>query len=376
MKKVLFVSTYGDFLATFELSNIMLLQRLGCEIHCASNFRVPEYNRKMSKLDEIGVKMHNIECERSPFKVKNIYVYRELVSIIRKENIEMIDCHNAVIGAITRLAAKRCKINKVIYTPHSFFFYKGCPLKNKIIYKNAENFFARFTDILVTINEEDYQAALKMPVRGKALFVPGVGIDVGEIMSLPLDRNKICSEFGIPENAIIYVSVGELIPRKNHICVLKALAKANIKNSYYIICGFGQLEKELKLEADRLGISDKVIFAGYRLDAKEIVKSSDIFVFPSFQEGLSVALMEAMAGGIPCLASNIRGNIDLIEDGRGGFLFEPQDVDILAEYLVKLAEKPEIREQYGLYNLTKVKRYDIKNVQEIMRIEYSNLLDN
>lgn len=375
MKKVLFISTYGDFLATFELSNIMLLQEIGCEIHCASNFSTLEYNRKTDKLDEVGVVRHNIEFERSPFKVKNITIYKELVTLIRNEDIEVIDCHNAVIGVLARLAAKRCKVKKVLYTPHSFFFYKGCPLKNNLIYKNVETFLARYTDILVGINKEDYEAARKMPVRKKALYVPGVGIDVDVIRKLPVNRKKYCSEFGIPEDAVIYISVGELIPRKNHICALKAFAKANIKNSYYIICGFGELDQELKFEANKLGISDIVIFAGFRLDAKEIMKSSDVFLFPSFQEGLSVALMEAMACNLPCIASNIRGNVDLIEVGKGGLLFEPNDVETLVKHLKNLATKSEIRAQYGAYNCIKIDTYDLKNVQQIMRKEYISLLD-
>lgn len=375
MKKVLFVATYGDFLATFELSNIMIMQELGCEVHCASNFSDSEYNRKTNRLDEIGVIKHNIQFERSPFKFENIAIYNKLTKLIRDENIDVIDCHNAVVGVLARLTANKCKLNKVVYTPHSFFFYEGCPLKNTLIYKNVETFLARFTDILIGINKEDFEASKKMPLRGKALYVPGVGIDVNAIRKIPKNRIKYCSEFAIPEDAIIYVSVGELIPRKNHISALQAFSKANIKNSYYIICGFGQLDQELKSEVSRLGIEEKVIFSGFRLDAKEIMKAADVFVFPSFQEGLSVALMEAMACSLPCIASNIRGNVDLIDVEKGGLLFEPNDVDTLAEHLKNLAVKSEERTQFGSYNCTKIKTYDLKNVQEIMKREYISLLN-
>jgi glycosyltransferase involved in cell wall biosynthesis len=226
----------------------------------------------------------------------------------------------------------------------------------------------------VGINKEDFEASKKMPLRGKALYVPGVGIDVDAIRALPKNRIKYCSEFGIPEDAVIYVSVGELIPRKNHIAALQAFSKADINNGYYIICGFGQLDQELKSEAVRLGILDKVIFSGFRLDAKEIMRAADVFVFPSFQEGLSVALMEAMACSLPCISSNIRGNVDLIDVEKGGLLFEPNDVETFAEHLKNLAENSEVRAQYGAYNSIKIKTYDLKNVQEIMRKEYVSLL--
>lgn len=375
MKKILFISTYGDFLATFEYSNIGLLINMGYEVHCASNFSEKGYNRKINRLDEIGVIKHDIDFERSPFKIKNIKIYKRLIELIKREGIDVIDCHNAVISVLARLAAKKCNVKKVIYTPHSFFFYEGCPIKNKLIYKNVETFLARYTDLLIGINKEDYEAARKMPIRGKALYVPGVGINVNDIQKLPNKRNEYCKEFGIPNNSIIFVSVGELIERKNHITALRAFAKANIKNSFYIICGFGELEDKLKAECIKLGIENRVIFTGFRLDAKEIMKASDIFIFPSYQEGLSVALMEAMACGIPCIVSKIRGNVDLIDEEKGGMFFSPQDVDRLANELCILGFNNEKRHIFGNYNYNKANIYDISNIQKIMRTEYLKLME-
>lgn len=376
MKKILFIATYGDFLATFEYSNISLLIEMGYEVHCASNFSIPSYNRKVDRLDKLNIKKHNIEFERSPFSINNIGIYKALVKLMKKEQFEMIDCHNAVVGVLARLAAKKSKIKRVIYTPHSFFFYEGCPLKNKLIFKNIESIFARFTDLLISINKEDYEASKKMKIRGKAVYIPGVGIDVNNIKCINSRRNEYCKEFNIPEDSIIFISVGELITRKNHITALRAFAKARINNAYYIICGFGELEKELKLEAEVLNIRDKVIFAGFRLDAKEIMKSSDVFVFPSYQEGLSVALMEAMACGLPCIVSNIRGNVDLIKNNQGGIIFKTENVEELAQKIEYIAKEVDIRERFGRYNLDIVSQYDINNVRVLMKKEYKKILNN
>lgn len=368
---VLFLATYGDFLATFELSNIKLLQEMGCTVHCASNFTNPKYNRKTYKLDEINVVKHEIEFLRSPIKIKNIIAYKKLVRLIRKEKIRFIDCHNAVVGAFARIAAWQCKINKVVYTPHSFFFYKGCPKKNEIIYKNVEKILARKTDLLITINHEDYIEAKKMNIRGKTVYVPGIGIDSTHIFNLSRKREKYCCEFEIPTDATIFVSVGELIHRKNHESAIRAFSKANIENSYYLICGIGELESHLKEVISELGLTNRVKLLGYRLDAQEIMKSSDVFLFPSFQEGLPVALMEAMACGLPCLVSEIRGNVDLIEKDKGGLLFNPHNIDDLTEKILE-SMKPSC--EWGKYNKEKIKEFDIKNVQDIMRLEYSAIL--
>ena len=373
---VLFLATYGDFLATFELSNIKLWQELGCVVHCASNFSNKNYNLKTSKLDEIGVIRHEIEFERNPFKIKNLMSYKQLVNLIQQGKIDVVDCHNAVVGVFARLAASKCKLNKVVYTPHSFFFYEGCPAKNKLIYKNVETYMARKTDLLVSINKEDYAASKKMPLRGKALYVPGVGVDTKKIFDMPRNREKYCAEFGFPEDAIIFVSVGELIHRKNHAAAIRAFAKADISNAFYVICGIGELTDELACLIHELHLEKRVKLLGYRLDAKEVMKASDIFVFPSYQEGLPVALMEAMACGLPCIASRIRGNVDLIDEDKGGLFFTPDDIQKLKEQMVTLANTPEKRAQWGMYNQCRIKEFDIENVRTIMRREYSELLNN
>ena len=374
---VLFLATYGDFLATFELSNIRLWIELGYTVHCASNFNEKKYNLKTAHLDEIGVIKHELEFSRSPLGKANIKTFIQLLGIIRDEKIEVIDCHNAVVGAYARLAASRCKIKKVIYTPHSFFFYEGCPTKNRIIYKNVEAFLARKTDLLITINQEDYNAAKKMKIRGKVIFIPGVGIDTKAIEALPERRVEYRKEFGLPDNAIIYLSVGELITRKNHEMAIRAFAELKEENTYYLICGIGELDNHLHKMIDELGLNSRVRLLGYRLDAKELMKASDAFFFPSFQEGLPVALMEAMSAGLPCIVSRIRGNVDLIEENEGGLFFNPNDMATAVEALVTFAKMDKsIVLKWKERNKEKAKEYDINNVRQVMRKEYSCFLVN
>ena len=102
-------------------------------------------------------------------------------------------------------------------------------------------------------------------------------------------------------------------------------------------------------------------FLGFRKDVYRILKASDIFIFPSYREGLSVALTEAMACGLPVVASRIRGNIDLIDENLGGLLCNPSDVKTMAMHIDTLATNYEIRHRMGLYNYEKSKKYD-KNI--------------
>lgn len=375
MKKVLFLATYGDFLATFEYSNILLWQSLGVEVHCASNFAERKYNLKTNRLKKSGVILHELHFDRKPFSCKNLKSFKKLKKIISSEHIDIIDCHNAVVGAYARIASWQCGIKKIIYSPHGFFFYKGSPKKNEI-FKLVETSLSRITDLLITINEEDYNAAKKMPIRGKAIYVPGIGIDTNNIKKIPNMRVKYHRSLGIPDNSKVYISVGELISRKDHETAIRAFAKANLKDSYYVIAGIGALEPRLKELINKLNMTKKIFLLGYRLDAKDLMKSSDVFIFPSRQEGLPVALMEAMACGLPCLVSKIRGNVDLIDEEQGGYLFKAGDVNDLQKKLLQFNRiSPAMLKNMKQYNEKKIEMFDIKNVRKIMLAEYRALLN-
>lgn len=176
MKKVLFVTHNGRFLVQFELNDIQILQKLGYEVHCATNFDGETMRADAENtLKEHGVICHSIPIERSPLRLReNLNAYRALKSLLKKEHFAGVHCHTPMGGVVGRLAANAAHTAPVLYTAHGFHFYKGCPLKNRLIYQTAETFLARYTDAQITINQEDYAAAQKFPLRGKAYYVPGI----------------------------------------------------------------------------------------------------------------------------------------------------------------------------------------------------------
>lgn len=202
--------------------------------------------------------------------------------------------------------------------------------------------------------------------------MPGIGVDVRKISSVQVDRATKRAELGIPQDAFVFISVGELNENKNHATVVRALAKADIPNSYYLICGEGKLKQQHFELAQKLGISEKVKLLGFRTDVSEILRACDCFVFPSSREGLSVSLMEAMAAGLPCIASRIRGNVDLLENSR--YLFEPADENALCQLLKDAANGVQIEQECEL-NWETLKKYDIKNVSKEMQSIYSAVIE-
>lgn len=375
MKKVLIVTHVSGFVPQFEMNNVRILQELGYEVHYASNYKTPSYGTDNSRLDGTGIVRHQIDFVRSPFSFRaNKKAYTQLKQLMLEIPFELVHCHTPMGGALARIVAKATNTGPVIYTVHGFHFYKGAPLLNWLIYYPAERYLSRFTDLLVTINQEDYHRA-KSFHAGELQYIPGVGIDYSGIKETIIDIGKKREELGVPKNHTLILSVGELIKRKNYETGLKAFAKANLPDSTYLICGHGVLNEHLQGLANQLGIADRVIFAGYRKDIIEIMKCADVFLFPSYQEGLPAALMEAMACGLPVLCSRIRGNTDLITPGEGGYLYSPKDKEGFTLGLTMLSKDPTIRAKMGQANKRAVRQYHSNDIKGYMEDIYRSILD-
>jgi len=365
MKKVLFVATTAKgHINVFHIPYIKKFKKDGFIVHTATNGdeEVP-----------FADKNYKICIERNPFCVNNVKAYKQLCSIFKKENYDIIICHTPMGATLTRLAGKNTNAKKIIYMAHGFHFFENSSLKSKIIYKNMEKILSKYTDKIITINSEDFNAAKKFKLKenGNVYIVNGIGVDTAKIKNTNIDTTLKRKEFGISEDKCIVLTIGEFIKRKNYETTIKAFSNLKDDNYILIICGRGKLENDLKQMVKNLNVENKVIFAGFRKDINEIIKMSDIFIFPSFQEGLPVAVMEAMAGGLPVVCSNVRGNRDLIKNNDGGFVIECTDINGFTTALEKLKDK-NLREKMGSINMENVKKYDIRNVIDVIYNIYIN----
>lgn len=378
MKRALMYASVASMIQQFNMNNISLLQELGYKVDVACNF---EFGSTISKekidtlkehLKEMDVDFYHIPIPRKISDFKNLKKsFSQTLELMNKNQYHLIHCHSPIGGIICRLANKHSQYynkTRMIYTAHGFHFFKGNnPLKN-FLFSNIERYGARYTDTLITINKEDYAAAKKFKLRkyGTVEYIPGVGIDIDKINSIQGNKEELCKELNIPSDSTLLLSVGELNDNKNHKVVIQALPKLP-SNVHYVICGTGSLKEQHEQLAKELHVEDRLHLLGYRSDVIEIMKSCNIFVFPSKREGLSVALMEAMACGLPCVASNIRGNNDLIKNYYGGFLMNTKKIPFeLAVFINK------IKPQFGINNQQIMKEYDSKKIEERMLNIYSN----
>lgn len=346
--------------------------KMGYDVYYGVNRNNPE-----SLNCNLPIHLYDSHTYRSITAIKdNIIAYHNAKDIVSKGNIEVIHCNTPIGGLIGRLVGKNYHIDKVIYTAHGFHFFKGAPLFNRTILKMAERIMAHWTDAIITMNEEDYQSALKFKLRkgGKVYKVHGVGITLDDFSDLQVDYKTKRAELGLKDTDIVCISAGDLVARKNYGIAIEALAKIKNSNVHYLICGVGPEKDNLEKLAVENEIAERIHFLGFRSDVKELMKISDIFLFTTLQEGMPRSMMEAMACGLPCIASKIRGNVDLLDEGQGGYLREPSDLEGISECISSLLDNPGLREKMGKYNLEIIKSYDVKVViREIEKI-YKEIL--
>lgn len=372
-KKVLFVATVvKTHMMQFHLPYLKMFQDMGWETAVASR---NDYENPADCRIPFCDTYYDIPFERMPWKLKNFTAYRMLKKIIDEGEFDLIHCHTPVGAMIARLAAlaARKKGTKVIYTAHGFHFFKGAPLLNWMLFYPAEWLLAPVTDVLITLNLEDYDRAKKQMKAKRIEYVPGVGIDTKKFHTDPVIHREKRMELGFREDDFLLLTVAEMTKNKNHITHLQALSllkdEPEFENMHYLIVGRGEEWPSLEQSAKELGISDHVHFLGYRTDAPDIYRCSDLFLFMTFREGLSVALMEAMGSGLPIICTKIRGNTDLVEHGVSG-MFSENEPKAVAAAILQMYRDPECRAACGAGAAEKVKLFDNENVHAIMKDIY------
>ena len=183
MKKMLMLASVASMIQQFNMRNIHILQKMGYEVHVACNFLTGSTITKKrteqlkKELKTIGVHCHQIDFDRN---VKNIpsvkRAYAQVKTLLQQENFAFLHCHSPIGGVIGRLAGHACGV-KVIYTAHGFHFFKGASVVNWTLFYPIERKLSKYTDILITINKDDYNLAKKKFTKTNVIYVPGVGIN-------------------------------------------------------------------------------------------------------------------------------------------------------------------------------------------------------
>lgn len=357
--KILYVATVSNTINAFLIPHIKFLIEKGHQVDIACSIN-QELNDELIKLN---VKVFSIPFSRKPYNLSNLKAYKSLKKVIAENGYEIIHSHTPIASFICRLITRRSKSIKRIYTAHGFHFYKGAPLLNWIIYYPIEKYLSKYTDVLITINKEDYERASKKMQAKKTVLINGVGIDFKKITQ-PLDIEQKKTELHILPSTFVILSVGELNNNKNQIAVLKALSTVKEFDFTYIICGEGKKRKFIEKSLVRYNLKEKVILMGHVSDIHVLYQFSDLFISSSKREGLPVSLIEALIIKIPIIASKIRGHKDLLAEEPSCQLYNPKkESNQLQMYIRYYYENNEIFRHYNQkIKKNNLSKYGIHNV--------------
>jgi len=384
-KSALILATVEGFLYQFERSNVRILQNMGYTVHYASNKREILYHHEKDALEKMNVIFHHINIERSPYMYRNNKkAYQALKEIIEENAISLLHCHEPVGGLLGRLAGMhfgRAKL-KIIYTVHGFHFFKGAPLINNTAYYMVEKFLARYTDVLVTINEEDYRAGRKLRLRkgGKNYWIPGVGIDLKRFHPPKQeDRERERCRLGIAKDVFHIGTVGEINENKNQVVVIEAMAdivkKYPNRKIIYTIWGEGFFYNVVEDLIEKHQLQNQVMLRGYAADVTKILQTLDLFIFPSRREGLGMAAIEALAMGVPVVSGDNRGTREYMRDEVNGLICPANSKEEYIENILKYANKDEIKKKrMSLAARESIMRFREENTKCIMEDVYHELL--
>ncbi len=354
MPKVLICASTASHINNFHLPYLSYFSEKGIDVHVA----VPDPERL-----KCAYRTHAIPMAKHFLSPKNITAVRMLRKVMRDNRFDLVFTHASLAGAIGRVALLLAGkgTSAVVCTVHGYLFWNGCGIARKAVYYLPELLLKGITDCIITMNDEDAATARKLVKKGGlSAKVSGMGVDSRRFFPASADeRRKARETLNIPSDAFVMVYAAEFSKRKNHIELLKAMRAiaTDFPNTLLLLCGTGVLEKEVKAEADRLGIRQNIRFMGWCPNMDEIYRACDISISTSRSEGLPFNVVEAQMCALPVVASNIRGHTDLIEDGVNGLLYPVGAPEALANAVSRIFREPGLSQALGTAAVVSSKKY-------------------
>lgn len=335
MKKILYVTTLSRTINAFLVPHITALIDSGNLVDCACYI---DKDRELpSELKERNVQFFDIPFTRNPLNPNNMKAFKKLIEIQEKNNYDIIHVHTPIAAMYGRLLKVKFPKLKTIYTAHGFHFHKGAPFINWAIYYPIEKIMANFTDVIITMNEEDYQRAKKFNIK-EVHKVNGVGLDLNKYNSSLFDKNEVRKKLNLKEDDFVIVMIAEVNKNKNHKQMIDAVEILKNRNiDVKVLClDTGSLFEEVKKYIKDKKLEGNIYMLGFRKDVNEIICASDIGILMSYREGLPRNIMELMACKKPVIGTDIRGIRDLVQDGFNGYLVKVGDIEETANSIKKI----------------------------------------
>lgn len=380
MKKVVLFAASAATLVQFTKKDLTALQTLGAEIHMVCSTKEQVVSQKaIDSLNQTYSKLiwHEIGFSDSALHAfQNRKAAKELEQLLQEIQPNLLHCHGTVAGYYGRKIAEKLEI-PVFYTAHDFRVFKGCRLWERMHYSRIEKKYGKNTDVFFAVCPEDAEYVEKKIKPKSCVELPDVGLDVEYYSTPKKTRAEMRQELGLAEDDMVLLSVGALRMHKRYRVVMQAMARlTQEKNLHYVICGSGPDQKFLEDLAKRLHLESRVHLIGYRSDIPDVLGMADVFCMPSRREGCGMAVLEAMAAGLPVVAARSHGLKSFLEPKENALCLKKSDlVGSCTTAIFRLCTDNVLRRALGAKNRSDAVKYQDDKIMKEMRKHYNDILN-
>ncbi|MCG7420226.1 glycosyltransferase family 1 protein [Macrococcus epidermidis] len=371
MKKVLFSANVFRHFTAFHTPYMKMLMDKGYEVYAIAN---EDYGGHKEQLDQIGVHTIEVPINRNPLSTDNLKSYQILKETMKSEDFDIVHVHTPIAAFLTRLAKPAHMKGKLIYTAHGFHFFKDAPLMNWLLYFPLEKMTAAKTDLLITTNNEDTVTAKRLGFSNDNLIhIKGVGVEIDHPQLTDEEKLNLRTELGLSSSDKVIICVAEMNDNKNQMFILQNWnnIKEAVPEAVLLFAGIGP-NLELYEQYKTNNHLKDVHFLGFRRDVPNLLQISDVMTLLSHREGLPKSIMEGMAQGLPCVVTDTRGLVDLVDDNENGYIVEKGNDESLTYAFVKLLKDDNLRKNMGDKSKEKVESFTLDSVMKDYEQAYLN----
>ena len=343
----------------------------------ANRFRLFLFTSNRGELFDQVINIQGLKFYRCAFMDRPVNPIKDLLSFlllclfIKKNNIHIVHTHSSKAGILGRLAAKTCRVKSIIHSVHGWSFNDYQFKCVSYLYAWLERFCARFTDRIVVFSECDKGRGLERRIGNKEKYIfirHGIAPDDFRSNSF---RHKIRKDLGFPEDNPVIGSVACFKPQKAPLDFVKSayLLKRIFPKTKFLMVGDGILGNKLVRLIRELDLSNDFVLTGWRRDIPLILSAIDIFALTSLWEGMPIAVLEAMAAGVPVVATDTGGIREVISENVNGFLVRPGDTQAFCDRIARLLEDCNLRESFVRKSASIIKRPEFLAANMLKEVE-------
>lgn len=358
-RKVLFVANVAkEHVVKFHLPTIRKFKKEGWQVDvaCFHDADVPCCDHQ-----------YDVSWKRSPFSFGTIKGIFEIKKILKETHYDLVYCHTPVGGLVARLGANKARKEgtKVIYMTHGLHFYKDSSKINWYIYYPVEKLLSRCCDAIFTVNDEDYQLVRVKFTKPEVRLVPGIGVNFDRLKddNPKVTRKLFRQKHNIPEDAFVMIYVAELTANKNQKMLLKTLKllRERGENVFLILAGPDHYRGHLQETVSKMKIAEYVRILGWSEEIGKLLRAADVCTASSIREGFGINLIEAIYCGLPVIATNNRGHLMALKNGKNGLLVKINDYEKMAGYIEKMIKDKAFKESYSHFDVNEYEANLIAN---------------